>query len=91
MFPETKKLSINVISSLPLEFQRYFFKGFKSVYDIPHSDGGDTMIGAVVFVISFVLFLLISLAGVYLPPRTLDIRGVYSRNLPNRSDVWTTS
>ncbi len=26
------------------------------------------MIGAVVFVISFVLFLLISLAGVYLPP-----------------------
>jgi hypothetical protein len=31
-------------------------------------DGGDTVIGAVVFVISFVLFLLISLAGVYLPP-----------------------
>jgi len=67
MFPETKKISIKVISSIPLENQIYFFKGFKSAYGTLQGDGGDTMIGAVVFVISFVLFLLISLATT-LPP-----------------------
>ena len=71
MFPETKKISIKVISSIPLEFQRYFFKGFKSAYGTLQGDGGDTMIGAIVFVIAFVLFLLISLVAPMPPGSTI--------------------
>jgi hypothetical protein len=44
-----------------------FSKVLRAIPSIPHWDGGDTMIGAVVFVISFVLFLLISLVTA-LPP-----------------------
>jgi hypothetical protein len=45
------------------------FKGFKSTCYVVHHTGGEAMIGAVVFVISFVLFLLISLVTPF-PPGT---------------------
>ena len=51
-----------------LEKQRMSFRRFfKIKYYISHGEGGETMIGAIIFVIVFVLFVLIGLAGISLP------------------------
>ena len=51
-----------------LEKQRMSFRRFfKIKYYINHGEGGETMIGAIIFVIVFVLFVLIGLAGISLP------------------------
>jgi hypothetical protein len=44
-----------------------FFKGFKNNLSYTSLGGGEAVIGAVVFVIAFVLFLLISLAAPLVP------------------------
>ena len=49
-----------------------FFKGFKCIYNIPHWEGGEAVIGAIVFVIAFVLFLLISFVTP-LPPGSMIV------------------
>ena len=46
----------------------FFSKVLSTLPIIPHRNGHDDMIGAIIFVIVFVLFLLIGLAGICLPP-----------------------
>ena len=46
-----------------MSFRRFF----KPKCYISHGEGGETMIGAIIFVIVFVLFVLIGLAGINLP------------------------
>ena len=46
----------------------HIFKGFKNTSKISYFKRGEKMIGAVIFVIVFVLFVLIGLAGMSLPP-----------------------
>jgi len=66
---ENHKFLTLSVSRIAIENSSQFYsKVLRTNLSISNWDGGDSMIGAVVFVIAFVLFLLISLAIPGVPP-----------------------